>query len=111
MNENLSIFASIFKVGIDGVEYERPAPPHFNQTFLHFIPERNPDDDRANLFMGYGYFFTERPRESRFYLARALGPQSEAEFSVKIYQKVNNSEVLTEEVSKINRNAVIFSSA
>ena len=75
------------------------------------ILEQKDDDALANLLIGYAYFYTNRPRESRFYLARALGLQMEAEIPVKIYQKEKNSETLTDGVLKINRNNLSFYSA
>lgn len=75
------------------------------------ILNQNPDEPRANLLMGYSYFYTERPRESRFYLTRVLSLRNEVEFAVKIYQKEKNSETLTDGVLKINRTKLSFSSA
>ena len=64
-------------------------------TDCRLILERNADEPRANLLMGYTYFYTERPRESRFFPARAVSLQTEVEVSVKIYRKEKISEILT----------------
>lgn len=74
------------------------------------ILEQNDAEPRANLLMGYGYFYSKRPRESRFYLARAVSLQTDVELPVKIYQKEKNSEILTDGILKINRNNLSFSS-
>lgn len=74
------------------------------------ILEQNDAEPRANLLMGYGYFYSKRPRESRFYLARAPSLQTDVELPVKIYQKEKNSEILTDGILKINRNNLSFSS-
>lgn len=75
------------------------------------ILEKNIDQTRANQLMGYSYFYTERPRESRFYLLRTLALQGEIELPVKIYQKEKNSETLSDGTLKIDRNNLSFSSA
>jgi len=86
---------------------------NYKQTLAdcRLILARNPDDAQANLLMGYAYFYTQRPRESRFYLVRAVSLQSEIEIPVKIYQKEKNSETLTDGIIKINRNNLSFYSA
>ena len=73
------------------------------------ILEQNPDEPRANLLMGYAYFYSSRPREAHFYLARALALQTDVELPIKIYRKEKNSEILTDGTLKINRNNFSFS--
>lgn len=76
------------------------------------ILERNADEpSRANLLMDYAYFYSQRLRESRFYLARAAGLRQEAEIPARIYQKENGEETLTDGVLKINRGSLSFASA
>jgi len=79
-------------------------------TICRLILEQDANLAPANLLMGYAYFYSGRPLEGRYYLARAIGLQAMAKIPVKIYQKQKNSEILTEGSLSINENNLSFNS-
>jgi tetratricopeptide (TPR) repeat protein len=71
--------------------------------------EQNRDSGPANLLMGLSYFRSDRTRESRFYLARAMSLDQTVELPVKIYQKEKNSEILVGGTLKVSSSELNFS--